>query len=117
MIFFNVALSWHWELGLLVEKGSFPEMISTIVVKNFSFLFVFLVFLFCFFFRSFLRTPFSSGVMLLLVMIPLLVKKGLIAFQMDLLSFLDVTFQTAFRILLPGDELGYFSEIHFFILL
>ena len=49
MIFFNVALSWHWELGLLVEKGSFPEMFSTIVVKNFSFFLFFLFFLFCFF--------------------------------------------------------------------
>ena len=45
------------------------------------------------FFGWFLRTSFSSRVMLSLAVIPLLVKKGLIAFKNDLLPYLVVTFQ------------------------
>ena len=44
-------------------------------------------------FGSFLRTPFSAGVMLPLVMIPLLVRKGLIVFQNDFLPFFAITFR------------------------
>ena len=42
---------------------------------------------------SFLRTLFSSRVMLSLAVIPLLEKKGLIAFQNDLLHFFAATFR------------------------
>ena len=50
------------------------QPLGSVVIKNF-----------CCFFWSFLWTLFSSRVMLSFVMIPLLVKKGLITFQNDLL--------------------------------
>ena len=66
--------------SLSIEEGRFSEVASTIFIqKLFKTSDVS--------FGSFLRTPFSSIVMVSLPMIPLLVKTGLIVFQNDLLPF------------------------------
>ena len=31
--FFTIVLSWHWELGLPIAEGRFPEVVSTIFMS------------------------------------------------------------------------------------
>ena len=79
--FFNVSLSWlrvtDW--GGLISRSDLCD-IYIVVFKNVLF-------------GPFLRTPFSAGVIPSLAMIPLLVKKGLIVFQNNLLTFLLLLFE------------------------
>ena len=89
MIFVTAGLSWHWELGLRIEEVRFPEVVSTMFISQ-------LLKTSVVSFGLLLRIPFSSRVILSLVMIPIFVKKSLIAFQNDLLAFLLLLFENTF---------------------
>ena len=66
--FFTLSLPSCWELGLLIEEGCFPEMVSTIFIQQ-------LLKNSVVSFSLFLRTTFSSSAILSLAMVPLYVKR------------------------------------------
>lgn len=85
MIFFMVALSLYWKLGLSIKEVRFPKVVSSIFVQL-------LLKTSVVSFGSFLKTFFSSGVMLSLFIHHKLVEKCLIAFQKKFYLFLLLLF-------------------------